>query len=427
MIEPTNEALRRRDGESAIAHHKRLVYGKLVDKTLADYDYSELSKYVYDKEYAPDVARRLMYGSRYTLSLLDDMQMDNIRAAGADAGEILGELDDKLIEIRKEKQRLFDQRRELNKVIASAGRAEHLCDRLEEAANRLNDTVGLMNFDRTRYGGGENEAVLVFSDWHYGMVTNNIFNTYNTEVCKRRVEHVVKQAKDRLLLNDCSALHIVVLGDMFHGAIHTSARVASEELVCDQLMQVAEILAQAISELAKVVGFVKVYMTYGNHCRTVQNKNDNLHRDNMERIIPWWLKQRLAADTFVEIVEESPTEFLYIDVAGHGVCAAHGDLDYVKTSPRLLSALFQKTQGKDVEYIILGDKHHREGFDEIGVDAEVCGSLCGTDEYANGKRLYSLPSQLLLIFNRDDGLDAEYRITCRDSFNKAAANRDAAM
>lgn len=30
----------RRDGESEFAYHKRLVYGKLVDKTLADEDYA---------------------------------------------------------------------------------------------------------------------------------------------------------------------------------------------------------------------------------------------------------------------------------------------------------------------------------------------------------------------------------------------------
>lgn len=42
----------------------------------------------------------------------------------------------------------------------------------------------------------------------------------------------------------------------------------------------------------------------------------------------------------------------------------------------------------------------------------ICGALCGADDYANDKRLYSTPSQLLLIFNPIDGLDAEYRLKC---------------
>jgi hypothetical protein len=67
--------LDRREGESPLRHHKRLVYGKLVDKTLADYDYAELSQHVYGKEYATDVSRRMMYGSKRTLELLDEEQL----------------------------------------------------------------------------------------------------------------------------------------------------------------------------------------------------------------------------------------------------------------------------------------------------------------------------------------------------------------
>ena len=48
----TKCVLSRRDGESVVEHHKRLVMGKLVDKTLADYDYTELAKYAYGREYA---------------------------------------------------------------------------------------------------------------------------------------------------------------------------------------------------------------------------------------------------------------------------------------------------------------------------------------------------------------------------------------
>ena len=155
-----------------------------------------------------------------------------------------------------------------------------------------------------------------------------------------------------------------------------------------------------------------VYMTYGNHARTIQNKNDSIHRDNIERIIPWWLKQRLSCYEKITIAEPSESEFLFLNVCGHDMCAAHGDLDSVKSSPRLLSTLFHKRCGRDIEYILLGDKHHIETFNELGVTSMICGSLCGTDEYANNKRLYSDPSQMLLIVNAPCGVDAEYRIRC---------------
>lgn len=398
--------IERMENESKFDYHRRLVYGKLVDKTLADVDYSELSELVYGQPYSSDVARRMLYGSRRTLELMDEE-----RAAGGGSSAYADEIDAKMIELRKERQKFYDQRREYNKLISADGRAEHLYDTLMEAAQHLGDTVGSLDFHKcvtADYSG--NEAVIVFSDWHYGMTTNNTFNRYNTEICRQRVGHVVEQVSSRLELHSCNRLHVVVLGDLFHGAIHTSARVASEELVCEQIMEVSEILAQAINELSRYVQDTFVYMTYGNHGRTIPNKNDSIHRDNLERIIPWWLEQRLKDNESVHIAEDTGTEFLFVTAAGHDICASHGDLDSVKTAPRLLTALFYKQYGKDVEYILLGDKHHRESFEELGVTAIICGALCGSDDYANGKRLYSTPSQLLLIVNPENGVDAEYRI-----------------
>ena len=117
----TEYALSRREGESVVEHHKRLIRGKLIDKTLSDYDYTELAKYVYGKEYAPDVARRMMYGSRKTLDLLENEKIN----ATADR-TVLNEIDEKLIELRKERQRFFDQRREYNKLLSADGRKEYM-------------------------------------------------------------------------------------------------------------------------------------------------------------------------------------------------------------------------------------------------------------------------------------------------------------
>lgn len=404
--------LERKIGESDIAYHKRLVYGKLEDKTLSGVDYDELSRYLYGKQFSRDVARRLTYGSYRTLKIMDS-QVANTPSKE----ELSFEIAEQTRELQKERQRYFDQRREYKKMLSEEGRREHLEAALAVAAGKLDETVGrifpdanVIDYLNSIESG--TEAVLVFSDWHYGMVADNVFNKYNTKICAERVEHVVHKAVNRMLLHHCSNLHIVILGDVMHGAIHTSARVASEELAADQLMQVSEILAQAIEYLSKFVEHTLVYTTYGNHARTIQNKKDSIHRDNMERIVPWWLRQRLKGLDGITIVSEEENEFLFIEACGHQFVAAHGDMDSVKSSPRLLATLFQKKYGMDIEYVLLGDKHHRESFDEVGICAMICGSLCGTDDYANSKRLYSQPEQLLLIVTKDDGVDAEYRIKC---------------
>lgn len=169
--------------ESPLEHHKRLILGKVIDKSLSDIDYSELSEAVYGQRYSSDTARRMMYGSAKTLQLMESEQY---------AAPVL---DPKILEVQKEKIRLSDQRREYNKVIAEMGRIEHIADRLVEAAQNLNDTICplfddgyVIDFEE------DNEAVLVLCDWHYGMVTNNIWNVYDTEVCRQRVKNVVGRA-----------------------------------------------------------------------------------------------------------------------------------------------------------------------------------------------------------------------------------------
>lgn len=399
--------LERRPDENDFEYHKRLVFGKLKDKTLAEYDYTELAPYVYGKDYACDVARRMMYGSCKTLSLLDDQACKNIISE-----DLFNELNLRKIEIQKERQKYFDQRREFNKLVTKLGRSEHLEDCLVKSAERLNQQIPLKreDLDYCEVVTDESEALIVFADWHYGMTTDNIYNTYNTDECRRRVSYTVAKAMERIALHGCSKLHVLLLGDLAHGAIHTSVRVASEELVCDQIMNVSELVAEAISILASCVKETHIYSTYGNHLRTVQNKNDSLHRDNMERLIPWWIAERFKNRNDVVVEPASANEFILMDVCGYTVCATHGDLDNIKTSGITLNALFSRTLGKTLDYVILADKHHKEDFESFGIDCLLVRSLCGTDDYANNRRLYSDPGQLLAVFNKYDGLDAQYNI-----------------
>lgn len=415
IINYTTSPLEKRENESDFEYHKRLIFGKLKDKTLADYDYSEIAPFVYGKEYSTDVARRMLYGSCRTIEKLEHDIEDNI-----DDNGLLSKIEAERLALKCERQRFFDQRREFNKVVTQLGREEYLYDRLASAAENLSNDVGYIFADHNYVNSmpaGDNEAVLVLSDWHYGMTTDNVFNKYNTEICKQRVNTVINDAIDRLILHKCRKLYIVILGDMIDGGLRASNRVAQEELVCDQLMQASEMLAQCILELKNYVDEIEVHCTYGNHARTIQNKKDSIHKDNMEKIIPWWLEQRIAAEEGrvgrkldITVVPDTGNDFLFFSPCGFDMCAAHGDLDSVKSSPQMLGSLFHKVYGKDITQIILADKHHHEAFEELGITATICGSLCGSDNYADSKRLYSTPSQLLFIVNPMVGVDAEYRL-----------------
>ena len=334
-----------------------------------------------------------------------EANVDKIIGDNTYSAELKGQLD----EIYKAKRQLWDQRREYNKVLTSDARADHLVERLIEAAN-VAPLENYSNLFKFKHHASSEEAILFCSDWHYGQVSNNIWNEYNTEICLQRVSKLFDKVSSALQEHNIKTLHIALLGDFVNGAIHTGSRVASEENTCDQLMHVSEILANFINALSVNVDEVKVYSTYGNHARTVQNKNDSIHSDNMERVIPWWLKQRLMKNEKVSVIDSEFYEFIHFDVCGYSVVCTHGDLDRFKELGVTVNSLFSKRFGKTIDYTFSGDKHHYESFEQFGIESTLVGSLCGTDEFANSKRLYSNPMQTLCMFTPEDGKQCTYNI-----------------
>ncbi len=321
----------------------------------------------------------------------------------------LNDIREQTDELYKAKRQLSDQRREYNKILINDARADHLTEKLIEAANLvpLKDYSNVFTF---KIGSSTEEAVLCLSDWHYGQVSNNIWNSYDTTICLQRVSKLFDKVSSALREHDIKTLHVVLLGDFVNGAIHVGTRVAAEENTCEQLMHVSEILANFINTLSVYVDEVNVYSTYGNHARTVQNKNDSIHADNMERVIPWWLKQRLKNNHAVKVVDSEYYEFIYLDVCGYNVVCTHGDIDKLHDIGVVVNSLFTKKYGKTIDYTYSADKHHLEAFEQFGIESALVGSLCGTDEYANNKRLYSNPMQTLCIFTPEDGKLCTYNI-----------------
>ena len=248
------------------------------------------------------------------------------------------------------------------------------------------------------------------SDWHYGMVTDNIWNQYNIEICKSRIAKLYAKVKSYIKTHNLEKLHIILLGDEIHGAIHNGCRVASEENTSEQLMQVSEIIAELVNELSNEVSETFVYSTYGNHARTIQNKNDSIHSDNMEKIIPWWLNQRFANRDDVQIIDSEFYEFIKLNVCGFNIVATHGDLDNFKNIGVTINTLFTKLYHEEVNYTISGDKHHLEEFEQFGIESILVRSLCGADDYSNDHRLYSNAGQTFMVFNKEDGRECTYNI-----------------
>lgn len=402
MIENIN--LKRHDGESETEYIIRL--GEAKDAGLLDMTWGELATVFNNNLRQPGHGyTESAYRKKY--AAFRNFKSDNIiRKTESEETKELNLLKE---EIQKEKRKLFDQRREYNKLVASDARAEHLTDYLIEAANAINEKYPLVR-NVSDVCVGNKEAVVCLSDWHYGLVTDNLWNKYNITICKERIKKFVAYTQVYLREQGIKKLHVLTLGDLANGSIHTSCRVASEEDTCDQLMHVSEILAQVIDQLSECVEEVIVYSCYGNHMRTVQKKEDSIHSDNMEKIVPWWLEQRFKNRDDISIHYSQFKEFTFMKVLGKNIVAVHGDGFKFKEIGVITNTLFSKLFGCSIDYTISGDKHHLEEMSNFGIESILVRSLCGTDNYANDQRLYDRAGQTLIIFNDDYGRECTYHI-----------------
>ena len=392
--------LERRENENRLDYIKRIVYGKLKDKTI-DNDFTELAPLVFGKEYSSDVARRMFYGVRFVLEVLEEEGVNSISD-----DELLKKTEEKIKELEKLKVQYQDQKREYRAYLRADSRFEHLLSVILEEMDRLKDTNPLVRYNNIFDKSFNNEAVLICSDWHTGAKFNNYFDTYNYEIEKARVNDLLNKTIQYCKDNKVRTLHLELLGDMLSGAIHISSKVEAEEDVVSQLMFLLDLLEDFINELANNIENIKVYSGIGNHSR-IYDFDKNQEGENFERLIPYSLARRFKNVDNVEIMTDCNIDdhIVIFNVMGTNIIGVHGDLDKPnKVVDDMIKML--KTIPEEVHLA-----HYHEDLERTEYDIElvVNGCLQGTDSYAKRIRKSGRPMQKLRIYN-EDGCLLEYKI-----------------
>jgi len=394
------DKLSRQPNETDLAYHKRLIFGKLVDGTLADEDYSELAPYVYGKEYSSDVARRMMYGSRRTLELLGEEAAKRITS-----DDILSELDAKRIEVQKERQKFFDQRNALNKVIRERSRQEELNEILSDAIRSGN--LPQLNYQRTEIEPSDNDLLVSLNDIHYGANIQNYWNTYNSDVCRmmmcRYLDKIISIAKTHGSEN-CI---VWANGDEISGNIHQSIAITNKENVIDQIKGVSELIAEFLAELSKHFKTVTYVSVAGNHSRIDPNKDKALISERLDDLVEWYLAARLQnfENVFVGGGEKVDHTMYLIEVRGKIYCGVHGDFDGSSGKVQALQTMVQKP----LYAVLSGHLHHNKIDDVQGIKTIMAGSFLGMDDYCVQKRIYGRAEQMVCVCD-SDGVRCSYPV-----------------
>ena len=394
--------LTKQPGESNFDYQKRIVYGKLVDKTLADVDYSELAPLLYGQDYAGDNARKMMYGSMKTLQALDE---DESLLCADGNPDVLSEIEFKRMELQKERQKFFDQRNALNKILRERSRQEELNDIITSVV--ANGNLPTLKYDAplTTYSG--RDLLVSLNDIHYGAVVDNYWHQYNSDICKQMFENYL--ARVIQIGEEQNAENCIVWcnGDEISGNIHYSIAVSNKENVIQQIVGVSELIAEFLAGLSKHFNSVQFVSIPGNHSRLNPNKDMALNDERLDDLVEWYLTARLQNFENVEVgagTRIDPTMYI-IDIRGNTYLGVHGDFD---CSDKNVQSL--QTMAKKPVYAVLSGHLHHNKIDTVqGIKTVMAGSFLGMDTYCVSKRIYGEPEQLVCVVG-EDGIICSYDV-----------------
>ena len=301
-------------------------------------------------------------------------------------------------------QKTRDERNAYQRLIRDSARIETMIETISDTVDKLK------SLPKIQYKGStkdlNTEAVLLLSDLHIGVECNNFYNKYDTDIAVDRLNKLVYDVIDYCHSMKVKRLNILNLGDMIHGLIHTNARIEQETDVITQVMVASELIGQALSTLQMACPEIIYRSCSDNHSRTISNKEEHIEKENFGRLIDWYLKKRLQNTKIV--FEDDNIDYslgLFSLLNGKKVAFVHGHLDS-KTS--VVQDLICATRTY-IDYICMGHFHCPSTKSFQNTKVFINGSIVGTEQYALSKRLFSEPSQKLVVFDKDNVIDIDIK------------------
>ena len=319
------------------------------------------------------------------------------------------DIQEALLEYRKERVKISDERTQNNAYIRRMAREETLIEMAKVVATEMSSkkilTPRILPLPKTDK---KQELIVQLSDWHYGIEVDNFLNKFNPEICIQRVSKLLEVIIRYIHDHPVQKIYVVNLGDLIAGRIHNTIRLESRYDIVTQCIHVSEVLAEFLQELSAYAP-IEYFDCLDNHSRLEPVKTDSLELESLARITPWYLKDRLKDHRVhinTNVVNDDIITFTVMDDK-FTVGGVHGHKDKpVKVVDNL--TLLTKIS---FDLILTAHLHHFSCDEKNETLVVSNGSVMGTDRYAMDLRLTSKPSQNIILVNEHTVADHINRIT----------------
>lgn len=306
-------------------------------------------------------------------------------------------------EVKKEKQKLSDERIEFNRQIRQEARKESYADMIKriicEDVEPLNIPIHYTLFNT------QTDLLCHLTDIHTGIEINNWKNVFNEDILKQRIEKYTSDILDIRGLHQSQDCYLVI-GEILSGLIHNNLRLQNNMDLMEQFKYISELISAMLIRLANNFNHIYVYTTPGNHSRISPKKEDALDGENMDVLLPFYLKARLQNIENIEICDNTiEPEIAMFSIRGNTVMSSHGHKD----SPSNVVQNFTLMFGIKPNIVLLGHRH-LNGLTTV-YDTKVIESGCvsGEDQYATSIRKSNRPEQTVSVIG-ENGLICLYDI-----------------
>ena len=308
-----------------------------------------------------------------------------------------------LIKMRKEKIKLSDARVEYNRLIRQEARKESYADMVKriicENVEPINIPVHYTLFNSST------DLLCHLTDIHCGIEIHNWKNDFDEDILKKRIEKFTSDILDIRGMHESENCYLVI-GEILSGIIHNNLRLQNNMDLMEQFKYISELISAMLVRMANHFNHIYVYTTPGNHSRISPKKEDALDGENMDVLLPFYLKARMQNIKNITICDNTiEPEIAMFNIRGNNVFAAHGHKD----SPSNVVQNFTMMFNIKPDIILLGHRHTNAM--ETVYDTKVIQSGCvsGSDTYAMSIRTTNKPEQTVSVIG-DNGLICLYDI-----------------
>ena len=283
-------------------------------------------------------------------------------------------------ELRKEKQKLFDERTGLNKLLREQSRREELFNIVKRAIDEYEPIV--FDYSPAPVIDSDSDMIIHVTDVHCGVNIVSPFNTYNFDVLQERLKRYLDEIIEIRETYNSQNAYIILGGDMLHGLIHTNARIEAKENIIEQIKKVSDVIGHFIDELRYKFSNVFIYTTPGNHGRSMASKEEAIRGENFDLLVPYVLSKDFKRVENVFIEENTlDVNIATFNVRGWNVYASHGDKENEKTVVYNMTKLARRAGYPLPDICYLGHRHTNglTTVDEVKVVQSGC--VDGMDSY----------------------------------------------